>query len=56
LALVVAALLMDPVLPSMVFTACRPYNATRKERKMPVICMISEFRIVSCGSNRETYL
>ena len=46
-------LLFEKLLPSVVVTACCPYNQIRKRRRTRVICMQSVFSIVSCSSNRE---
>ena len=42
------------LVPSIVFTTCRPWNQIRKIRKRCVICMISIFSVVSCNSNKES--
>ena len=41
------------LVPSMVFTACHPYNKKRNGRKTHVIYIISVFSIVSCNCNRD---
>ena len=43
------------LVPSIVFTACRSYRQTRKERKTHAVCMISVFCIVSCYYNGDLW-
>jgi len=45
----------EKLLPSVVVTACCPYNQIRKRRRTRVICMQSVFSVVSWGSNRESW-
>ena len=45
----------EKLLPSVVVTACCPYNQIRKRRRTRVICMQSVFSVVSLDSNRERW-